>query len=81
MSENDEWKYKRKIMSSLFNYELIKTKFSAILHIITEIIEQERMKAKNGKISIDINKFLEFCFGNVVIKCFFGNCELGNSKV
>jgi hypothetical protein len=65
-------------MSSIFNYELIKAKFSAIVEIISELMEKERLKAKNGKISIDINKFLQSCFGNVVIKCFFGNCEFRN---
>jgi hypothetical protein len=37
-----EWKYKRKVMSSLFNYEFIRSKFSVIVSIAKEICEEAK---------------------------------------
>jgi len=39
-SEGEEWKNKRRIMSSVFNYDFIKSKIRAIVNICEEKIEE-----------------------------------------
>ncbi len=65
-------------MSSLINYEFIKSKFGMIVSIINEIGEEAKnTSAKvDGKKLIDMGKIFQKMFGTVVIRCFFGNIKL-----
>jgi cytochrome P450 len=76
LSEGEEWRYKRRIMSSLFNYEFIKSKFSMIVSIAKEICDEAKASKQDGKCLIEVNQLFQKIFGTVVIRCFFGEIKL-----
>ena len=62
-------------MSSVFNYDFIKSKVPVISAICEEVLnELEKQNNNDGKTEVkaDLIDVLQKIFGNVVIKCFFG---------
>lgn len=48
-SEGDEWKMKRKIMSSVFNYDFIKYKVGTISDICNEVLDEIEPNKATGE--------------------------------
>lgn len=69
-------------MSQVFSHEFIKSKLTSIIDISDRLIdEMEKLNSKKMEekdvIKTDIYLLLQQIFGTVVIKCFFGEMELG----
>lgn len=66
-------------MSHVFNFDFIKSKIPLILRISNQVLDNiEAEQKNNGKtqIEVDVGNMFQRIFGNVVIKCFFGDIEL-----
>jgi cytochrome P450 len=78
-SEGHEWKKKRRIMSIVFNYDFIKAKIPVIAAICNDVLNELEGEGDNvGKeeVKADTLNVLQRIFGNVVVKCFFGDLPL-----
>lgn len=66
-------------MSNVFNYDFIKSKIAIFTEIgLQKISEVENTDDNKDKsvVKIDVNNLLQRIFGNVVVKCFFGDIEI-----
>lgn len=61
-SEGNEWKMKRKIMSTVFNYDFIKSKIPIISKITKEVLDKVEETSENkgkNEIQMDLNQTLQ----------------------
>ncbi len=74
-------------MSTVFNYDFIKSKIKTISNITNDVvdrIERSQIGASNNlngqswQVKFNVNNVLQEIFGTVVVKCFFGDVELAN---
>ena len=79
MSEGDNWKKKKKILSNVFNFDFIHSKIGLIAKVSEEKIkdlEERSRKEGENTFAVDITAYLQRVFGTVVIKSFFGDTKL-----
>jgi cytochrome P450 len=76
LSEGEEWRYKRRVMGSLFSFEFVRSKLQMVLSIAQGECRQALLNSQEGVVELEVDKLFQNIFGTVVIRCFFGDIEL-----
>lgn len=77
-SEGNEWKSKRKIMNSVFNYEFIKSNIPKIVRLCNENFDKMEKecalenKSQKGAANMKVLNLFSSIYSNVMTECFFG---------
>jgi cytochrome P450 len=74
-SEGEMWKNKRKLMSKVFNFDLIKGNIQKIAEICDKCYDKfdSNHKVSENKVKYDTLKLSANIFNGVMMKCFFGH--------
>ena len=74
-TEGDPWKNKRKLMSKVFNFDLIKENIPKIAEICDKSFEDfEKDKSITQKqCKYDVSKLSALIFSEIMLKCFLGS--------
>lgn len=76
-------------MSTVFNYDFIKSKIKTISKITKDVLDKlettqkganDNLNAKSYQVKFNVNNALQEIFGTAVVKCFFGDVELVDIK-
>jgi cytochrome P450 len=85
-SEGEMWKNKRKLLSKVFNFDLIKENIPKIVEICNKCYEKfdESHKVSENKVKYNTLSMSANIFNGVIMKCFFGhdhiNDQIGDGK-
>jgi cytochrome P450 len=81
-SEGDIWKKKRKLLSKVFNFDLIQENIPKISEICDRCLNDfdEGNKTGDKQYKYDTLKLSSRIFNGVVMKCFFGSDQV-NEKI
>ena len=74
LSEGNEWKKKRKILSKVFNFDLVKGNISEIANICDSSLDkfEENCKIGDNEYSDFGIKITANIANRIILKCFFG---------
>lgn len=59
LSEGNEWRYKRKIMSDIFSFEFVKDQLDFIITTTVEKCERIREKAVDGRVEFEADRLFQ----------------------